>query len=251
MTGSAEVARSRYFVRAHASMLALVVLGFAPTSVLRHVLPQPAVLDLPRLPPLFVVHGIILAAWYSFLVLQARWIHQRQVARHRVAGWFGTGLAAAVVLSTVAVVRNFPGRMKALATERMTTVELLEPGLVGILWLDVLMCLLFVGFVAGGVLARRQAQVHKRLMFFAGVTFLFAATARLGSSIALLTVPAVQPLLHFGSLLGLTLSLLVHDRRTLGRVHPTSWAGFAAYWGATLCSVLLAESAIGAWVLDW
>lgn len=243
--------RSRFFVRAHLVMLVVVLLGFAPSSILRGVIPQPPVLDIPRLPTLFLVHGALLLAWYLFLVMQARWIQQRSVARHRTAGWVGAGLAVAVLGSTVAIVRNFPGRMATLATERNTTIEALEPGLAGILWLDIVMCMLFVTFVSGGILARRRAQVHKRLMFFAGVTFLFAATARLGSLAAIITTPVLQPLVHFGILLGLTLSLPVHDRRTLGRVHPATWTSFAAYWGGSVVSVLLAGSPMGNWVLTW
>ncbi len=232
-------------------MLVIVVLGFAPSTLLRSIVPQPPVLDMPRLPTLFTVHGILLVAWYTFLVLQARWINQRKIARHRTAGWVGAGLAIAVLASTVAIVKNFPGRMATLAAEHSTTIDAIEPGLVGILWLDLLMCILFVAFVGGGILARRRAQVHKRLMFFSGITFLFAATARLGGAVAGLTVPVLQPLVHFGALLGLTLSLPVHDRRTLGRVHPTTWWCLAAYWGATICSVLLAGSTVGGWVMEW
>ncbi len=232
-------------------MLAVVVLGFAPTSILRGVVPQPPVLDIARLPTLFLVHGVLLLAWYLLMVVQARWIQQRSVARHRTFGWVGAGLAVAVLGSTVAIVRNFPGRMAALAAERTTTVEALEPGLAGILWLDIVMCFLFVAFVSGGILARRRAHVHKRLMFFAGVTFLFAATARLGSIVAIATTPVMQPVVHFGILLGLTLSLPVHDRRALGRVHPATWGCLAAYWGGSVMSVLLAGSPMGNWVLTW
>jgi len=244
-------ARSSYFVRAHLVMLVVVVLGFAPTSVLRGVIPQPPVLDIPRLPTLFLVHGALLLAWYLFLVAQARWIQQRAVTRHRTAGWFGAGLAVAVLGSTIAIVRHFPGRMATLAAERDTTIEALEPGLAGILWLDIVMCVLFTAFVSGGILARRHAQVHKRLMFFAGVTFLFAATARLGSLVAITTSPVLQPVVHFGILLGLTLSLPIHDRRTLGRVHSASWWCLAAYWGGNVLSVVLAGSPMGDWVLTW
>lgn len=88
-------------------------------------------------------------------------------------------------------------------------------------------------------------------MFFAGVSFLLAATARLGSITAIATSPVLQPVVHFGILLGLTLSLPVHDRRMLGRVHPATWACRAAYWGGSVVSVLLAGSAMGTWVLTW
>ncbi len=251
MSASTARAGSRYFVRMHAIMLVVVLLAFAPTFYLRPWVPQPPILDLPVLPRLFIVHGIILVAWYVFLLQQSRWIQQRSVAQHRTAGWFGAGLAVAVLASTLMIVYHFPGRVASLAATRGVTVDDLEPGLIGILWLDVVMCILFPALVIGGIVMRRRAQIHKRLMLFAGITFLFAATARLGAILGVVTGLPLAPIVGFGLLLGLTVSLPIHDRRTLGRIQPVTWVCLTAYWGGTALSVVLANSGIREWVLNW
>jgi len=78
------------------------------------------------------------------------------------------------------------------------------------------------GFVVHGGL------LTARLMLFAGITFLFAATARLGGIVSSVVGVPVGPLVGFGILLGLTLSLAVHNRRTLGRVTPVTRGCLAA-----------------------
>jgi hypothetical protein len=232
--------RRTYFLFAHLILCSVVFLAFAPTYFLRSLVPQPPILDLPTLPSLFHVHGVILFAWYAFLVVQPILVRSGSLAVHRRAGWWGVGLAVAALVSTVAMVLRFPKRMHALAVESGTSVEALEPGLHDILWLDVFMCLLFVGYVTTGVLARKRPQVHARCMFFAGISLVFAATARLGGITSFVSGLDVAMLVNFGILLGLTVSLPIHDRRALGRVLPVSWVCFAAYWAGVALSVVCA-----------
>jgi hypothetical protein len=232
--------RSRFFPLAHGLMLVVVVLGFAPTFFLRGMVPQPPVLDMPALPAHFILHGVLLLAWYTLLWLQPVLVQRQQLAVHRRLGLFAAGLAVAVLGSTVWMVLRMPPRMHTLATTLGLPVEELEPGMNDILWMDLFMCLAFLGFVATGVLLRNRPMVHKRCMYFAGIAFLFAATARLGSAIA--HVSGVEPLallVHPGVLLGLSIGLLVHDKRTLGHVHHASWRCFGAYVAAVALSILL------------
>ncbi len=232
--------RSRYFLITHALLLAIVLLGFTPTFFLRSSIPQPPILDMPALPGLFVIHGIILIIWYALLVVQPALVRSGNIAMHRRTGRFGVVLAIAVLVSTVMMVQRFPGRMHALSAQFGVPVEELEPGLNEILWLDLFMVLLFVGFVTAGIINRHRAQVHKRYMLFAGISLVFAATVRLGGIVSYLLDMQVGMIVHMLLLLGLTTSLLVHDRRTYKRVMGTSWTCFAAYWVAAILSVAAA-----------
>jgi hypothetical protein len=217
-------------------MLVIVLLAFTPSFYLRSQFSQPPILDMPRLPATFAVHGIILTSWYIFLVLQAGLIRFRKVWVHRSLGWAGLGLAIAVVISTMVVVFNFPKRMGSLSLELGVPVDQLEPGLAMILWMDIFMTILFCVFVAIGLLNRRRAEIHKRAMLFAGITYLFAATARLGGTVAFMTSADISLIINFLLLLVITSSLLVYDKVKLGRVSRMSWACFASYWLAMVVS---------------
>jgi len=249
MTQPVAARRPRFFLLIYLIMFGVVVLAFSPTFFLRSYFPQPSILQMPSLPVLFIVHGIILTAWYGFMVLQAYFVYRGRLARHREVGWFGAGLAVAALVSTFALVYRFPGRMAALSAASGRPVSELEPGLVGILWLDVFMCLFFVATAGAGILLRRRPQVHKRLMVYAGIAFLFAAVFRLGGIIDTL-VPGAGIAAHL-LLLGLVVSVPLYDRRTLGRVMPVSWFCTAGYLAAFVGSTLAAQSPVADWVLTW
>ncbi|MCW5898488.1 MAG: hypothetical protein KIT10_04380 [Flavobacteriales bacterium] len=234
---STRPARSAFFPVAHAILLLIVLLGFMPSFLLRSLFPQPAVLDMPVLPGLFVVHGIILLLWYVLLLVQPMLIRSGRADLHRRLGLAGAALAVAVMVSTVLMVLRFPTRMVALSAERGVPVEELEPGLNMILWLDLFMLLLFVGFFAAAMAQRNKPQAHKRYMFFAGVALVFAATGRIGGQVSAALGMDVGIPLGLLIMLGLTTSLLVHDRTSLGRVTRTSWVCFGTYWVATLLSM--------------
>ncbi len=251
MTSDIARARSAYFLKVNLAMLVIVLVAFSPTFFFRSLVEQPPILAFDRLPTVFLVHGTVLVAWYIFLTLQAYWVNQRALARHRTAGWVGAALAATVLGSTVAMVMQFPGRMFVLSQELGVPVDELEPGLVEILWLDVTMCLFFTAMVAGGIVTRNRPQSHKRMMYFSGIAFLFAATARLGGMVGEIAGGPLGMLIHFGILLSLTCSLPMHDRRTSGRVHPVSWWCLGGYWGAFFLSLVLANTPLREWVLTW
>ena len=129
--------------------------------------------------------------------------------------------------------------MEQLASETGQTLDTVEPGLAMILWMDVLMSLFFVGAVSLGIANRNHPMVHKRLMFFAGLVYLFAATSRVGGTLGLLLDMELGPAPGFVLLLALSLALPIHDRRKLGKIPKTTWLCFCLYWLAILLSVVL------------
>jgi len=224
--------------------LALVYIGFAPSFYLNFLVDDHPLY--PRgLPWAYIVHGVVLTGWYLLFVVQSSLIVSGNRALHRRLGYLGAVWAVGVLATTWWAVRMFPNRMQELALETGQTVAEVEPGLAGILWLDVFMSLLFLGFVAGGTLHRSRPREHKRLMLFAGLAFLFAAVFRVSGMVGHLTGLAFGPLLGLLLLVVLWLSVLIHDRRAEGRVLAVTWTAFGLYWVAVVSSFLLGGSSWG------
>jgi len=241
--------RPHYFYTMFWILLVLVFIGFAPSFYLKPLIPEhPFYPD--GLPNPHVVHGTILTIWYIFLVVQSGWVKYNKVHIHRKLGWFGVTWAVLVVCSTVYTVSIFPERMVALAQQLNSTVAEIEPGLVSILWLDVFMCLLFVVFFTLAVLQRNKADIHKRLMLYTGLVFIFAATNRVAGTIGYLTGSDISFILGAFLLLALTASVLFHDYKTKKRILPISWWCFGLYWLAIVLSIVIAETTFGSIILS-
>ncbi|MBK9163812.1 MAG: hypothetical protein IPM21_07860 [Acidobacteria bacterium] len=237
--------RNSYFFVMYTAMLCIVLLAFAPTFYLRSSFPQPEVLQMPRLPAGFYVHGIILTAWYIFLVFQSGLIKFGKTKLHQKTGWVGLALSVGVLVSTIYIVLQFPGRMQALAFQLGKSVDDIEPGLAMILWMDIFMGILFVSFISIGILKRRKPEIHKRVMLYAGIVFIFAATARLSGIVSFLVEADIGLIINNLILFALTASLLAYDKFTQERVTRTTWACFASYWAAMILSILIGNSEIG------
>src|SRR5436305_1082517 len=89
-------AERRFYAGMALVMLASVFLGFARTYFLKAWFPEAAHLAPPE-PFFFYVHGVCFTAWFVLLVMQALLVANRRIDLHRTVGWFGVGLAAAVV----------------------------------------------------------------------------------------------------------------------------------------------------------
>lgn len=236
--------RTSYFHNMSRIMLLFVFLGFAPSFYLKFLVDEhyyyPNGLPLPH-----IVHGIILTVWYALLVIQTGLINTNRIQQHQRLGRFGIAWAALVIASTVWVISVFPKRMENLAQQLQSTIDEVEPGLSFLLWLDTFMCLLFVAFLITAVAKRKQSDIHKRLMLFTGLVFIFAATNRMAGSIANITSMNIAMPLGVLILLLLTTSLLFHDRKTLGKVLPVSWWCFSLYWISVALSMALSASPWG------
>lgn len=224
--------------------LGLVFIGFAPSFYLKYLVEDhpfyPKGLPIP-----YILHGLVLTVWYILLVFQTTLIQNRNLNLHRKMGIFGPFWAFVVLISTIWVISLFPARMAELANDLGKTVEEVEPGLSGILWLDFFMSLLFVGFVGLGISERKNPDHHKRLMFFSGLVFLFAAVFRVGGIIGFLSGFNPGPTLGLVILFLISTSILLHDKIKLKRVLPLTWMCFGVYWLAIIVSFILGESEVG------
>ncbi|WP_373522121.1 hypothetical protein [Aquiflexum sp.] len=221
--------KSNFFYLSSWIFLIVVFLGFAPSFYLKFLVEEqpfyPKGLPLP-----YIIHGMILTIWYVFLVVQTRLVKTKNLKIHKKSGYFGALWAILVLVSTFYAISLFPDRMESLAAELGQTVSEIEPGLSSILWLDILMSLFFVSCLALGIQYRTNPKIHKRLMFFTGLAYLFAASSRVGGTAAHLMDSNLGHLIGPFLLLGLSGGLLVHDYRVFGKVLPLSWILFVVYW---------------------
>lgn len=190
-----------------AAIAALVVFaGFARTYFLKDVFGTPALSGLVHL------HGLVMTAWFSLLVVQTQLVEAHRVDLHRRLGILGAVLALLVVVvgATTAIAAAHRG---------------VSPGPPPLVFLVVPLgdILVFTVLVTAGLsLRRRSPASHKRLMLLASLGILSAAFAR----IPLGFIQSGGPLAFFG-LTDLCLVVCVAiDSIRHGRLHP------AFGWGA-------------------
>jgi len=155
---------SRYFYLCMGlAMAGLVVWGFSRTvdHNLFHASP-------PR-PSLLWMHGAAFSTWVVFFILQATLVRTRNMRLHRTLGWFGAGLATAMVTLgfTIAVVMA-----------RFDTFVLHQQGVDAFLSIPFTDMIAFGTCVALAIYWRRKPEYHRRLLFIASCQLMDAAVGR-------------------------------------------------------------------------
>jgi cytochrome bd-type quinol oxidase subunit 2 len=208
--GSAE---RKFYCRMALLLVAVVLLGFAPSFYLRGVVPSYPRPN-PSLPPSVLLHGGLFSLWMLAFVAQTQLVAAGRRDIHKKLGAASMLLALAIVpmmyLTTVWQV------------ERANQPPFTDPLNWTIVPLAVILPYAFA--VWTGWRRRREAQWHKRMMLSAAILVV------MGPAIARL--PIAPPTLGgftFMLLLGLALfvPLYLWDRRSLGQVHPATKLGFA------------------------
>lgn len=192
------------------ALVALVVFaGFARTYYLGAWLEAPA--RTPELTSLLHLHAAAFTAWILLGVLQPALIARGRPEFHRRLGIAGAGLALLVwLLGNVAAVEaiedGYRGVGDPYAFYAVTFFSIQAFGLTAAL----------------GILQRRQADTHKRLMLLSSAAILEAAVGRLPLDLVARTAP-----LSF--YLGANLIIVVgaaYDLASRGRIHPVwLWGG--------------------------
>jgi hypothetical protein len=155
------------------------------------------------------VHGAFLFGWVAFVVSQSMLIHRARLPYHRMAGWGGTALAAAVVVSTLAAALYASRRMTAEGDAPEANAQLL------VILVDMAVFAALIGFA---IRNRKQPEIHRRLMILALLQVLAPAWFRFRHYF-----PEVDnPMIIFALLLPDSLILIaaIYDRFQIGRVHP-------------------------------
>jgi hypothetical protein len=114
----------------------------------------------------FLIHGVIVAAWFVVLIAQSSLITAGRVDLHRRLGSLSMGLAAAVVVFGVAAAVIAARRPTGYIDVAMPPKMFLAIPLLGLLQYAV--------FVVLAYLKRGNAQAHKRLMLLASLSIIGA-----------------------------------------------------------------------------
>lgn len=237
--------RRHFFVAISAAILAIVLIGFAPTLYLR------GLFGASPVPGYLYLHGAVLTAWFAIVAAQTVLIRGGNVPTHRRMGVLGVCVGVAVVVVSVIVTLRFVQRIIHAPAEPDTSLSVVmgfgaDAPLLGLaataLWMNLTSLVTFAVLLAGAVLMRDRPDVHKRLMVLASLSILPPAIARisrwpgLGGDMGPL-VPIVMLLLLSG--------MVWFDIHTRRRVHRATLAGGAFVVLGIIASGIVARSDFG------
>ena len=239
-------AGQRFYVGMSATFVAIAFLGFLPTYWV------PLFSGTLAAPPITHLHALFFYGWTLFLLRQTWLAGAGEIGSHRALGVAGVALATGML---------FVGLNAAATSVRIA--EAAGSGEAGRRFaiVAVTAVLLFAVLVAIALLNVRKPEVHKRLMVVATASILQAAVGRM--FIVLLRIPrqpgellAAHPPPVFVTVMpGLIVDLLIvgamiHDRRTLGRVHRVYWISGAAVLAVQILRVPLSTTHAWAQVVE-
>ncbi len=201
------VVKRRFYLIMALVLTAIVALGFSNTI--------PYDFKTPGFPPFLVVHGVVFATWMLLFVAQPALVMQGSLALHRKLGWFGAGLAVAMVgLATVAILGALlSDHVPPFYPHRLFLVR-------GIMGISV-----FAGLVIAGIAQRRRGEWHKRLMLCASIVVIGPGLERA------LPIPDMGPNWPYivdALIMLLALAGPVVDLVSRRRVHPAYLWGVGA-----------------------
>ena len=174
---------------------ATVVYGFSHTidHNLIHASPLP--------PFVLYIHAIVFPAWIVFFIMQSALIRSRNVRLHRRLGWFGVGLAVAVVVvgawTAISIVRFSIEQKDPFNSTAFTIVQVLD-----------LAC--FTVPFALAIYWRRKPEFHRRLMLIASCALLDAAFGRFPELPLVFSPAGVDALICLGMVRDLIVERRVH-----------------------------------------
>jgi len=114
-----------------------------------------------------------------------------------------------------------------------------------VVWTDSASLVIFSTFVGTALYLRRRSDVHKRLMLPASMPILGPAVARIPPLVTSGPGP-LSAVVQSAVLIGLPLSLAVHDLFNAHRVHRATVVGAAFYLVAIFGALVIANSGAGA-----
>jgi hypothetical protein len=204
-------------------LAAIAAYGFAQTV--------PGDIGAPGFPVLLWVHGGVFLTWVLLFVAQPVLIMRRSFRWHRRLGWFGVGLAVAMVL--------LGGSAVILALLAHALPPFYPPGL--FLVRGVLALAMFAGLMIAAVVLRRRGDWHKRLMLCASILVIVPGLERA------LPVPSFGPHWWYKvDALVVAIALIgpAFDLVQLRRLHPAYLWGVGAIVLGQVVTDVLAPSGI-------
>ncbi|WP_150124977.1 hypothetical protein [Tsuneonella mangrovi] len=208
LSASPRAPRNQFFARAALVMLGCVLISFPMTYY------APVIAGSRHWPLIVHIHGLFFFSWMFLYAWQTRLAATGRVSAHRELGLAGVALSAIMIPLAVSVV--------VVQVHRMTANGTSAP-----LWLPILNLMAIATFaglmIASIASVTRHKEWHRRFTYAAALVLVQFAGSRLFSMI----VPPGPDRAYFILLvpdLVFLGALFLHDRRTLGHVHPaTKW----------------------------
>src|SRR6478672_3227106 len=221
-----KASERKFYSRMAIFLVAVVFIGFAPSFYLRNVVPSYPRPN-PTLPPTVIFHGLMFTLWMALLVIQTQLISTRRTETHMKLGKATMLIAIALLpVMYLTAVWAVPRESHPPFTDSLN-------------WTAIPLAVIpaFAFLVYEAWRRRRESQWHKRLML--GATILFVAGPGFSR------IPLAPP-----SFWGFTIQLLIGttllfaplffwDRRTLAKVHPATWTGYAVAMAAAVIPLAL------------
>jgi FtsH-binding integral membrane protein len=220
-----KTSERKFYTRMALGLVILVLLGFGPSFYLKGIVPAYPRPN-PTLPPTVILHGSVFTLWMALIVAQTQLISARKHEVHMRLGKAGMILAILMV-----PVMYLTGVWQVARANQPPFTDPLT-------WTIVPLATIipFAILVWNGWTHRRDVQFHKRMMLSAAILVVAGPTiGRL--PIAPPTKLGMTILILLGFLL--FVPLIVHDRRSAGKVHPATKLGIAmtALWAGTSLAV--------------
>jgi hypothetical protein len=216
-----------FFPAMSLAILGVVIFGFARSYFLQGMV-------YAKLPNQLVhIHGAIFVSWIVLLIVQNSLIATKRIKSHMVLGVLGVILPPLMV--TLGVLTLFDSIRR----------NNLGPPPVILLVGDLEQLVLFVVFIAWGLIARRQPDAHKRLMLLGTMSILAPAISRW---------PFPDELRLAGTIavyLALPLILVIYDFFCFDRVHRTTTIGSITIAFAALTVEPFATTPFWQNVISW
>jgi len=229
--------RSRFFANGALLMLALVVTAFLFTYFRPLVTGRPEWPGAPPFSPLHHIHGAFFFSWMGLYAWQTQLVASGRLARHREFGLAGIAISALMLpLGLLLTIKGIVGRIGR-GDPDPYFVTLFN--VVDIATFSVLMTVSIASVT-------RHIDWHRRFTFGAALSLVGASISRWFLPNWPIVLPRAPPWTDMApNLLAdlLLMALLVHDRRTLGRVHPATWGVIALLVPLHVATPYLAETA--------
>jgi len=187
---------------------AIVFAGFAPSYYLKTFTSHPDLSVLKH------AHGLVMTAWFTLFLVQARLVATGRTATHRKLGALGIVIAMLVVAT---------GTTLAIASARAGFSP--APKLPPLVFLAIPLgeMVMFAGFFIAAIALRRRSDWHKRLIVLACLGMLAPAFARILAAFGIQGGPVMFAMIDL-----IAIAFIAWDWRKNRRLHPAFGWGFAA-----------------------
>ena len=211
--GTRQAAPTHFFFWMTVGMAVVIFGGFG----LSYFIPM-ARGELPPFNPIVHVHGFFYFAWMILLVFQSALVNQHKLALHRSLGMCGIAIGTALMIFGTLVTIVF--------TKRAMIAE--DPTVYGLMYISEVAVIAFGVLFVLAIRNIRDGAAHKRYILLATAAFLIGGVNRwldtifnLGFEGHLSYLPRYLVVDVF------IVALLVHDWRSLGRIHQATLIGSA------------------------